>query len=328
MTLSPEPLAAPSRVRWDVIDVARGVAILAMIVYHFGWDLSFLKLIETNLITLPAWRWFARGIAGSFLFLSGIGLVLAHGRGIRWRPFLRRLAIVGGAALLVTVATYFVFPDSFIFFGILHCIALSSILALPFLRAPRWIAVAVAAFVLAGPWLFTGAGWDRPVLDWLGLGAFDPVTNDYVPIFPWFALVLLGTVWARTFMLVHQAPQPAPWQASGATGRGLIWAGRHSLPIYLLHQIVLLGFLFGVLQLTGPNAAVEAKPFVLECESTCLRQNAEPATCRSVCGCVVTGLRRDGLWARVLANDVDDEARMRVSRLTQQCLREAPKAAP
>ena len=76
-----------------------------MIVYHSGWDLSFLQLIETNVVAMPAWRWFARIIAGSFLFLSGIGLVLAHGHEIRWRAFLRRLAIVGGAALLVTVAT-------------------------------------------------------------------------------------------------------------------------------------------------------------------------------------------------------------------------------
>ncbi len=87
------PLTAPAlaRRRWDVIDVARGVAILAMIVYHFGWDLSFLKLIETNVLAMPAWRWFARAIAGSFLFLSGIGLVLAHGRTIRWQRVLAAL---------------------------------------------------------------------------------------------------------------------------------------------------------------------------------------------------------------------------------------------
>ena len=51
--------------RWDAIDVARGIAIAAMIVYHFSWDLSFLQLIGTNILKVPAWRWFARGIAGS-----------------------------------------------------------------------------------------------------------------------------------------------------------------------------------------------------------------------------------------------------------------------
>src|SRR5918993_3062481 len=67
----PQAIAAQ---RWDAIDVARGLAILAMIVYHFSWDLSFLQLIQTNILQVPAWRWFARGIAGSFLMLAGFGL--------------------------------------------------------------------------------------------------------------------------------------------------------------------------------------------------------------------------------------------------------------
>jgi uncharacterized membrane protein len=318
------PSPALLRHRWEAIDLARGIAILAMIVYHFGWDLSFLKLIELNVLALPVWRWFARAIAGSFLFLSGIGLVLAHGHAIRWRAFLRRLAIVGGAALLVTVATYFAFPDSFIFFGILHCIALSSVLALPFLRAPVALALAAAAFVLAGPWIFTDVAFDAPWLDWLGLGSFDPVTNDYVPIFPWFAFVLLGTVFAR-LMLDAKRPRLPVWQPKGGTSKAIIWAGRHSLPIYLLHQILLLGVLYGVLQLTGPNARAEARPFIAECEASCGRQGAQPATCRSLCSCVVDRLRQEpALWAKVRASDVDEEGRLRVSRLTQQCLRQAP----
>jgi uncharacterized membrane protein len=318
---SPSHAPAIARSRWDAVDLARGFAILAMIVYHSGWDLSFLQLIETNVVAMPAWRWFARIIAGSFLFLSGIGLVLAHGHEIRWRAFIRRLAIVGGAALLVTVATWFAFPESFIFFGILHCIALSSVLALPFLRAPVAATIAVAAFVLAAPWLFTHPALDAPWLDWLGLGTFEPVTNDYVPVFPWFAMVLLGMVFAR---LTFKDRQASGFRATGKGSRGIIWAGRHSLPIYLLHQVVLLGLLYGLLQLTGPNPTAEARPFIAECESTCRLQGAQAVTCRAICSCAVSNLRQDGLWANVMANDLNDEQRLRVSRSTQQCLRQAP----
>ena len=277
--------------------MARGVAILAMIVYHFGWDLSFLKLIETNVLAMPAWRWFARSIAGSFLFLSGISLALAHAKDIRWRPFWRRLAKIGGAALLVTIGTYVAFPDSFIFFGILHCIALSSLLALPFLRAPVIVTLLVAAFVLAAPRIFTSVALDAPWLDWLGLGSFEPVTNDYVPVFPWFGLVLLGVAFAKLILIGETPPRIAAWHGSGKLGRAIIWAGRHSLPIYLLHQIVLLGLLYGVLQLTSPNANAEAQPFIAECEASCRQQNAQPATCSAICGCVVQSLRQAGLWS-------------------------------
>ncbi|MET0746053.1 MAG: heparan-alpha-glucosaminide N-acetyltransferase, partial [Microvirga sp.] len=160
--------------RWDAVDVARGVAVAAMVVYHFGWDLSFLKLIATDLIREPAWRWFARGIAGSFLALAGFGLALAHARAFRPRSFLTRLARIAGAAALVTAATYVVFPESYIFFGILHCIALSSVLALPFLRAPIWTAAAAAAVCFAAPLYARNPFWDHDWLDWLGLGIKEP----------------------------------------------------------------------------------------------------------------------------------------------------------
>src|SRR4029079_12219855 len=131
MSLSPPE---SGKRRFDTVDIARGVAVAAMAVYHFSWDLSALDFIETNVIEEPGWRLFARSIAGSFLILVGVGLTLAHGRGLRLEAFLRRLAKIAAAALLITVATYFVFPQSYIFFGILHCIALCSVLALPFLR--------------------------------------------------------------------------------------------------------------------------------------------------------------------------------------------------
>jgi uncharacterized membrane protein len=319
--------AAPQR--WDAIDVARGVAICAMVVYHFGWDLSFLKLIETNVVQLPAWRWFARSIAGSFLILAGFGLALAHVRGFRRRPFLRRLMKVGGAALAVTVATFFAFPDSYIFFGILHCIAVSSILALPFLRAPPALTLGFAAFCLAAPWIFTNPALDEPWLDWLGLGSADPVTNDYVPIFPWFGLVLIGVaagkaLVARGAASDHETPGIARWRGSDALSRFLIWAGRKSLPIYLLHQVALLAILYGVLQVAGPNPVAEARPFIAECEASCLEQNGEPGLCRATCSCVADNLRQTDLWRKILGNDLDAEDQTRVSRAAQQCLRKAP----
>ncbi|MEZ0170885.1 heparan-alpha-glucosaminide N-acetyltransferase [Microvirga sp. TS319] len=310
--------------RWDAIDVARGVAILAMIVYHFGWDLSFLQLIETNVLQIPAWRWFARGIAGSFLLLAGVGLALAHLQGFRRSAFLRRLLTVGGAALAVTLVTYFVFPDSYIFFGILHCIAVSSVLALPFLRLPPAITLLVAAFCLAAPFLFTSAALDAPSLDWLGLGASDPVTNDYVPIFPWFGMVLIGVALGKALVPRAGAWPLARWRARDPLSRFLVLAGRKSLPIYLLHQLVLLALLSGILQVTGPNPRAEARPFMNDCVASCLRENVPAATCSSVCSCTVDRLRQDDLWQKALSGAMTEDERTRMSRMAQQCLRRDP----
>jgi uncharacterized membrane protein len=319
---SPQARTAASQ-RWDAIDVARGIAIAAMVLYHFSWDLSFLKLIETNILTVPAWRWFARSIAGSFLFLAGFGLALAHLQGFRRLPFLRRLMKVGGAALAVTLVTFFAFPHSYIFFGILHCIAVSSLLALPFLRLPPALTAAIAAFCLAAPRLFTSPALDAPWLDWLGLGASDPVTNDYVPIFPWFGLVLIGVVAGRILLARQMTMSLASWRSRDRFSGLLIWAGRKSLPIYLTHQVILLGILYGVLQIVGPNRMAEAQPFMIQCEASC-RQNAQPGTCRNLCSCTVETLRQSDLWQKVLNNTTTAEDQTRISRAAQQCLRQSP----
>jgi len=312
--------------RWDAIDVARGLAILAMIVYHFSWDLSFLQLIETNILQIPAWRWFARGIAGSFLLLAGLGLVLAHARGFRRLPFLKRLAKVGGAALAVTLVTFFAFPESYIFFGILHCIAASSVLALPFLQLHPALVLLVAIFFFVGPSLFTSPALDAPYLDWLGLGSALPVTNDYVPLFPWFGMVLLGIALGKTLLPRAGTLSLARWRARNVLSGPIAWAGRKSLPIYLIHQLVLLALLYGVLQVTGPNPRAEARPFMNDCVETCIMQNAEPGMCRSVCSCTVDTLRQDqgDLWRKVLSGTTTPEDRTQMSRTAQQCLRRAP----
>jgi uncharacterized membrane protein len=310
--------------RWDVIDVARGLAICAMVVYHFSWDLSFLKLIQTNILQIPAWRWFARGIAGSFLLLAGVGLALAHAQGFRRIPFLRRLLKVGGAALAVTLVTFFAFPESYIFFGILHCIAVSSVLALPFLRLNPALTISAALACIVAPWLFTSPALDQPWLDWLGLGAVDPVTNDYVPILPWFGFVLIGVAAGKALLPLKETMGLARWRARNVLSRTLVWAGRKSLPIYLVHQIVLLAVLYGVLQITGPDPVAEARPFMMECEANCVEQNGQPTLCRSTCSCIVDNLRQGDLWQKILDGRVAAEDQTRISRAAQQCLRKAP----
>ena len=160
----------------------------------------------------------------TFLALVGVSLVLASGGKFVWRPYLVRLAKIVAAAAAITVATLYVFPDDFIFFGILHCIALASIVALPFLRAPLWLTVAAAAVALALPLFVASPMLDAPQWWWLGLGTTEPRSNDWRPFLPWFGVVLIGVVIARA---VLAGGVPAWFSASG-TRRGrhrAAWSG-------------------------------------------------------------------------------------------------------
>jgi uncharacterized membrane protein len=189
-------------------------------------------------------------VASSFLFLVGVSLVLAHGNGIRWRSFLRRLAMIAGAAALITAATAYAVPHAFIFFGMLHSIMVASVLGLAFLRAPVWLTLAAALAAWFLPDLASSPAFDSRWLAWTGLAATPPASFDFVPVTPWFAATLAGIAAARL------ADAAGLWTRLRARNPGpllrtLSWPGRHSLAVYLLHQPVLLGLLWLFSRATG-----------------------------------------------------------------------------
>lgn len=235
---------APLPLRIPFVDLMRGLALLAMAIYHFFWDLEFFGLADLGVTEHAVWILFARAIAASFLALVGVGLVLAHRNGVKPKPFLRRLAMIVAAAAAITALSAFADPDGIIWFGILHCIAVSSVLGLAFLRVPVIAVIAAGMACVAVPPLlaspmFNGLGWV-----WLGLAQDVIPSNDYNPLLPWFGYVLLGIAAAR---LVPPDRWPR-WQPSSAATRALCLAGRHSLVVYLLHQPLLMGLLWTVTQ--------------------------------------------------------------------------------
>lgn len=236
--------------RLGAVDAARGVALVAMTLFHFGWDLEMFGFAGPGFASQPAMIWFARVIASSFLFLVGVSLVLAHGRGIRWPSFARRLATVGAAAALITIATWFATPDAYIFFGILHHIALASVIGLAFLRLPWWLtAIAGAAVLFARMYLRTPL-LDAPLWWWTGLSAFTPRSNDFVPMAPFLAMVLFGIAAARLGQAMGAFEWLSQYPIDGKAGRLLRFIGRHSLVYYLLHQPVMIAILFVVQYVT------------------------------------------------------------------------------
>ena len=313
MASPPSPAIPPAAGRLDALDLARGTALAAMAAYHALWDLGFLRLTPENYALTPPGRLAAHLIAGSFLLLVGIGLVLAHGGGLRSRAVLLRLARIGGAAGLITAATAYAFPQSYIFFGILHCIAAASVLGLPFVFAPVAVTALAAAAVLLAPRLVAHPVLDAPALLFLGLGRTVPDTNDWVPLFPWFGMVLAGIALARLGL----PDLVAGWRARGRLARALAFAGRHSLAFYLLHQPVLLALLYGLATLTGPHPQAGAASFRASYAENCTRTGGGAETCRKAARCTEDALRREGLWG--VGAPYTPEQRARAQSLSQAC---------
>lgn len=227
----------PQAGRIAALDVARTIALIGMVIYHFNYDRELFGWSAPGTMFTPFWYWFARIVAGSFLFLAGISLWLAHGRGIRWPAFWRRFLRVAGAALLVTLATYAIFPDRYVFWGILHAIAAYSLIGLAFLRLPWPVTLAVASAVGGISYVGQAEVFNAPWLLWLGLATEGVLTVDYVPLFPWLAPFLCGLVAAKSGLVNRLAGR-------GAAPRWLAWPGQHSLAIYLIHQpLMIAGFM-------------------------------------------------------------------------------------
>ncbi|MGV8954309.1 MAG: DUF1624 domain-containing protein, partial [Cypionkella sp.] len=271
------------RPRFAVIDIARGVAIIAMVAYHLCWDLSYFRFIAPDVGRDPNWVIIARSILATFLFLVGVGLVLGHGRGVRWSAFWRRTSFVVLGALASTLGTYEVFPDSFVYFGVLHAIALFSLLALPFLFAPLWLAALLAVVVIALPFLFSAPLFDEKLFSWIGFWQVPPPTNDLVPVFPWFAAVLVGIIAARWLLASPLAARLAAIQPAGRLPRLLATLGRWSLLIYLMHQPLLLGVIYPASLLLHPEIAMRRTDFLASCQSSCVEGGTTPALCTTYC---------------------------------------------
>jgi len=306
--------------RIAAIDAIRGAAIVAMVIYHGAFDLSVRNLIPIDIISDPGWTIFARSIASTFLLLVGVSLVLATRKGFRIQPFLRRVGLIAGGALLVTLVTWWVEPGEFIFFGILHEIAVASVLALPFLLwMPNWVVAPVAAGVIALPFLYASPVFDAPALWWVGLSATTPVTVDYVPVFPWFGVVLAGIVVGRLLVADFSDSAFARWRPGDRVSRAAIWAGRWSLAIYLIHQPILYGLLWAASPFVSPNETAIRRNFMDQCSQACHLQGQDDATCNTFCGCMFTNLNGTDLMTVRSLKDLTPEQRSRWNGILAAC---------
>jgi uncharacterized membrane protein len=227
----------PARV--PAVDVLRAFALLAMIGYHFGFDLRYYGVIRTDFEHDPVCIALRSAILSAFLLLAGVSLVLADRGGTPPARFWRHVAVIAACALLVSAGSYYLFPRTYIWFGVLHAIAIALIVARPCVRRPA-LAAAIGIAVIAAGVLVSHPAFDHRALGWIGFMTAKPYTEDYVPLFPWAGAVFVGIALGHALVRRDFAPVAALNRAP----RSLATLGRHTLLIYMVHQPVLLGALW------------------------------------------------------------------------------------
>ena len=213
-----------------------------MAVFHFCYDLNYFRFIRQNFYTDPFWTVQRTCIVSLFLFCAGVGQAIALEQGQGWPRFWRRWAQVAGCALLVTLGSMWMFPKTFISFGVLHCIALLLIVLRLTAGAGRGL-WPLGLLAIALPFVVQHAWFDTRWTNWIGLVTHKPITEDYVPLLPW-----LGVAWWGLAAGQSVLTQRREWVA-GALPHALgplAVLGRWSLSFYMLHQPLLIGLLWVV----------------------------------------------------------------------------------
>ena len=236
--------------RYDSIDALRGAAIVWMTLFHFCFDLNQFGYLKQNFYTDPLWTVQRLLIVSLFLFCAGLGQAVAVENAQSTPRFWRRWQQVAACALLVSAGSYWMYPKSFIYFGVLHGIALMLLIVRFTSSWGRWLwlagAVAIAIKFIAKDVHLYWVGADflnDPAFNWLGFISRKPITEDYVPLLPWLGVMWWGMAFGQ-WLLTHHRLLLA--KALPKAALPLTWLGRWSLTWYMLHQPVLIGVLMGV----------------------------------------------------------------------------------
>jgi len=231
------------RDRISSVDAVRGLAIVMMVAYHVFFDIRYFGIANVDLGGLPLVL-LQRATGALFVLVAGVSLTLSEQRNTEgYAHHFRRGLFLAGVALLITLATWIYPHEGFIQFGVIHMLALSTLIAPLFFRFGRLNAALGALVVLAGICIgISSIQADTHWLFWLGIDDPSYYALDNYPMLPWFGVVLIG-------MWLGQALFPGGKPAAGVPAKGnaqLAFLGRNSLAIYLAHQLVLVGLILAL----------------------------------------------------------------------------------
>ncbi len=220
--------------RYLELDFIRGLAIVLMMIFHLSYDLNFMGYININIYHGDFWHYFRDVIIFLFMISVGISLYIVNKNGYNHKKNLFRLGKLALVALLITGVSIYMYPHSWIYFGIIHLIFIASIISLYFASKPilsLFVAIAILLFNLFG---YLDMSWCFELLkEPLHLPKY---TKDIAHLFPWLGVVILGIFvgYKKWFLFGLKA---------NVIVNFISFMGRHALVIYLIHQPIFMGIL-------------------------------------------------------------------------------------
>ncbi len=242
---------------WE-IDFLRGIAIIMMVLYHLIYNLSY--FVGYNIKANSGfWLYFARTTATTFIFLVGVSLVISFSKANKsfinekrlFPKYLIRGLKIFSWGLIITLVTWFFLREGCVVFGILHLIGISIILAYPFLKLRYENLLIGLLCIFLGTYL-KGFVFNFYWLVWLGFRPTQFYSVDYFPLLPWFGVVLIGIFFGNLLYPDYSRKFHLHDFSDFYIIKLFCFLGKHSLFIYLIHQplIIVFLYLFGLVNIS------------------------------------------------------------------------------
>lgn len=235
--------------RMALFDIVRGFSVISMVLFHLCYDLRYIYGHPLAFFQPPFQDIWRASISWTFLFIAGCMCSFSRNGLRRSFKYLTVAAIVFATTTIVAV-------DTPISFGIIFCMGASTLIEHLLDRAglaPKGYMAAfafVVAFLLLlgiphgyvgiGEATFTLPQWlyAHRALSFLGFPGPGFASGDYYPLLPFSLMYLAGAAAGRQW---RQNGYPS-WTYDICCPP-LQLVGRHALPIYVLHQPILIGLL-------------------------------------------------------------------------------------
>lgn len=211
---------------WE-LDFLRGIALILMIYFHTIYDLKEFYGYQMNYS--DGLNFYIGKISAIlFILISGISSSLSKSNANRGLKVL-------GIAMLITIITHLYAPDYGIKFGILHFLGISMLFTPVFIRLNKYLLIVIGVGILMIGNLVSGINTSANYLFPLGIIGNSFSSSDYYPLIPWLGVFLIGL--SLSGFLYSERRRIFSFQMKGP---GINIMGRNTLPVYLLHQPIIL----------------------------------------------------------------------------------------
>lgn len=229
--------------RFPEIDILRGIAIIGMIIFHLFFLLNYFAILQNDMYE-GIFLILARGVQFLFLSLVGVSMAISFQKnkllGFNKKDYYlkqwKRASIIFLFALIITLVTKIIIPDKYVFFGILHFIALS-IVILSFIADNKWLSLMISISSYFIFFIIQNIYVTHKFLLIFGFKIEGIQSIDYFPIFPWISIISLGIFFGHTLYKSHKRIFTVNIPRFIITPFAFL--GKKALIIYMIHVPIL-----------------------------------------------------------------------------------------